>query len=70
LTSASVIFVGVPWRPDEVADAGRLADGEPGLLVQLHLDHDVAGIGLALDDPFLVVADLGDLLVGTTIRPK
>ena len=48
--------------PDEVADAGRLADREPGLLVQLHLDHDVAGIGLPLDDPLLVVADLGDLL--------
>src|SRR4051812_31669443 len=47
---------------DEVADAGRLADGEPGLLVQLHLDHDVAGIALSLDDPLLVVADLGDLL--------
>ena len=48
--------------PDEVADAGGLADDEPGLLVQLHLDHDVAGIGLPLDDPLLVVADLGDLL--------
>ena len=48
--------------PDEVADAGGLADGEPGLLVQLHLDHDVAGIALPLDDPLLVVADLGDLL--------
>ena len=49
-------------RPDEVADAGGLADDEPGLLVQLHLDHDVAGIRLPLDDPLLVVADLGDLL--------
>ena len=48
--------------PDEVADAGGLADDEPGLLVQLHLDHDVAGIRLPLDDPLLVVADLGDLL--------
>ena len=48
--------------PDEVADAGGLADHEPGLLVQLHLDHDVAGVGLPLDDPLLVVADLGDLL--------
>ncbi len=50
--------------PDEVADAGRLAHHEPGLLVELHLDHDVAGVGLALHDPFLVVANLGDLFGG------
>ena len=48
--------------PHEVADAGGLADGEPGLLVQLHLDHDVAGVRLPLDGPLLVVADLDDLL--------
>src|SRR5438045_3448949 len=49
-------------RADEVADARRLADEDPGLLVHHHLSEDVAWIGLHRAQALLSVPDLGDLL--------
>ena len=45
----------------EVADARRLADQEPRVVVDLHVDDQVARIKLPLDDPLLSALELRDL---------
>ena len=50
--------------PGEIADARRLADQEPGVLVDLHVDDEVAGIELPLDHPLLAPLELRDLFRG------
>ena len=52
---------GLAARAGEVADPARLANQEPRVVVQLHVEDDVAGIKLALDDPLLAVLELGNL---------
>ena len=47
-------------RAGEIADAGRLADQEPGVVVDFHVDDEIAGIELSLDDPLLAALELGD----------
>jgi hypothetical protein len=49
---------------DEVADAGRLADQEPDVLVEVHLHEHVAGVHLALVVLLPAALDLRDGLGG------
>ena len=53
----------------EVADARRLADREPGVVVDVHVHDDVARIQLPLDDLLLAALELRDLL-GRHDRPR
>ena len=53
-----------PEAPGEIADPRRFADQEPGVLVDLHVDDEVAGIKLPLDHPLLAALEFRDLLRG------
>src|SRR5262245_34287516 len=53
-----------PVGPHEVADARRLADQEPDVLVEVHLDEHVAGVHLALVVLLSAALDLRDGLGG------
>ena len=46
----------------EAGDARRVLDDVPEIVVELHLDQDVAGQEDALDGVLLAVAQLGDRL--------
>ena len=51
---------GMAGGAGEVADARRLADQEPRVVVDLHVDDQVARIELPLDDPLLPALELRD----------
>ena len=51
--------------PGEVADAGCFADDEPGLVVDRHVDQDIAGVNLPLHHAaFAGLGELGHVLGG------
>lgn len=51
-------------RSGEITHAARVADEIPGLVVELHVNHHVAGIQLLFPDPPLAPFGLNDLLSG------
>ena len=60
----------MPCRAGKIADPRRFADQEPGVLVDLHLHDEVAGVKFAFIGPFLSPLELRHLSVGMIMSPK